>query len=201
MIVIKIKRNLYLYRLDIYSFISIYIRILFTTLSVKKRNKHDEGFIAEWRFMESYLQHWTNSGSEVYNSWRRQAGKWLTMVFKPVQWFCRPVANGVWAKSVENAFGIYTPCATDSLVISVSHLVLLGLCLYRIWRIKKDFKVQRFRLRSNYYNYMLGLLAGYCTAEPLFRLVMGISILNLDGQSGLAPFEVCACVVLFLTLL
>ncbi|KAL6991613.1 Canalicular multispecific organic anion transporter 1, partial [Sarracenia purpurea var. burkii] len=25
--------------------------------------------------------------------------------------------------------------------------------------------------------------------EPLFRLVMGISVLNLDGQTGLAPFE------------
>lgn len=120
------------------------------------------------------------------------------MAFKPLSWFCRPVANGVWAKAVENAFGVYTPCATDSLVISLSHLVLLGLCLYRIWRIKKDFKVQRFCLRSNYYNYFLGFLAGYCTAEPLFRLVMGISILNLDGQAGLAPFEMVSLVIVAL---
>lgn len=37
---------------------------------------------------------------------------------------------------------------------------------------------------------MLGLLAAYCTAEPLFRLVMGMSVLNIDGQNGLAPSEV-----------
>lgn len=112
------------------------------------------------------------------------------MAFGPLVWYCRPVANGVWAKAVENAFGAYTPCATDSLVIIVPHLVLLGLCCYRIWQTVKDFKVQRFRLKSNYYNYMLGLLAAYCTAEPLFRLVMGMSVLNIDGQNGLAPSEV-----------
>uniref|UniRef100_A0A5B6ZCK4 ABC-type xenobiotic transporter n=1 Tax=Davidia involucrata TaxID=16924 RepID=A0A5B6ZCK4_DAVIN len=117
------------------------------------------------------------------------------MAFKPLIWYCRPVANGVWAKAAENAFGSYTPCATDSLVVSISHLVLLGLCLYRIWRTKKDSKVQRFCLRSNYYNYMLWLLAGYCTAEPLFRLVMGISVLNLDGQTGLAPFEIVSLII------
>lgn len=112
------------------------------------------------------------------------------MGFEPLAWYCRPVANGEWASIVENAMGAYTPCATDSLVVSISNLVLMGLCLYRIWLTKKDFKVQRFRLRSNYYNYVLVVLAAFCTAEPLFRLVMGISALNLDGQSGLAPFEV-----------
>ena len=112
------------------------------------------------------------------------------MAFGPLVCYCRPVSNGVWAKAVENAFGAYTPCATDSLVICISHLALMGLCSYRIWQTKKDFKVQRFRLKSNYYNYMLGLLAAFCTAEPLFRLVMGISVLNIDGQRGLAPSEV-----------
>ena len=112
------------------------------------------------------------------------------MAFEPMDWYCRPVKNGVWAKAVENAFGAYTPCASNSLVVCITHLIVLGLCLYRIWLTKKEFKVPRFRLRSNYYNYVLWLLAGYCTAEPLFRLVMGISIFNLDGQTGLAPFEV-----------
>lgn len=112
------------------------------------------------------------------------------MAFKPLDWYCRPVANGVWAKAVENAFGVYTPCAVDSLVFAISHLVLLGLCIYRIWLIKKDFTVKRFRLRSNMYNYILGLLALYSVAEPLYRLIMGISVLNLDGQTQLAPFEV-----------
>ncbi|THG13789.1 hypothetical protein TEA_001790 [Camellia sinensis var. sinensis] len=118
------------------------------------------------------------------------------MGFEPLVWYCQPVANGVWAKVVENAFGAYTPCATDTLVVSISNLVLMGLCLYRIWLTKKDFTVQRFRLRSNYYNYMLVLLAAYCTAEPLFRLVMGISALNLDGQTGgLAPFEMVSLII------
>ena len=112
------------------------------------------------------------------------------MAFEPLVLYCRPVVNGVWAKAAESAFGPYTPCAVDSIVVCISHLVLLGLCCYRIWLIKMDFKVQRFCLQSNYYNYMLGLLACYCTAEPLFRLVMGVSIFDLDGKTGLAPYEV-----------
>lgn len=112
------------------------------------------------------------------------------MGFHPLTWYCRPVANGVWATITDSTFGAYTPCGIDSLVVGISHLVLLGLCLYRIWLTKKGRKVRRYCLRSKNYNYLLGVLAGYCTAEPLFRLVMGISIFNLDGQAGLAPFEV-----------
>lgn len=111
------------------------------------------------------------------------------MGFKPIDWYCQPEANGVWAKAV-SAFGSYTPCAMDSLVICISHLVLSGLCCYRIWMIKKNLKSRRFRLKSNYYNYLLGLLAGYSTAEPILRLVMGLSLFNPYGKSGFAPFEV-----------
>lgn len=118
------------------------------------------------------------------------SGKKKKMAFQPLVWYCRPSSYGVWTRVVDNAFGAYTPCATDSLAITISHLVLMGLCFYRIWLIKKDFKVQRFCLRSKLYNYFLGLLATYGTAEPLFRLIMGISILDLEGQTGLAPFEV-----------
>ncbi|VFQ97027.1 unnamed protein product [Cuscuta campestris] len=117
------------------------------------------------------------------------------MALKPLEWYCQPVKNGVWSKAVENAFGAYTPCATDSLVISVSHLVILVLCLYRIWRTTKDFTVQRFCLKSKYYNYVLGLLAAYCTCEPLYRLIMGISILNVDGEHGIAPYEMTSLIV------
>ncbi|KAG9149729.1 hypothetical protein Leryth_012435 [Lithospermum erythrorhizon] len=106
------------------------------------------------------------------------------------EWYCEPVKDGVWAKLIDNAFGAYTPCATNSLVIVVSNLVLLFICLYRIWLLKNDFTVQRFRLRSNWYNYILGLLAVYCTAETLFRLFMGISVLNVDGQRSFAPYEI-----------
>lgn len=111
------------------------------------------------------------------------------MAFKPREWYCKPVKNGVWSKAVENAFGAYTPCASESLVLGISYLILLALSLYRIWLIKRNVKVQRFCLRSNLYNYFLGLLAAYCTAEPLFKLVMGISAFNVDGQDGLAPYQ------------
>lgn len=114
------------------------------------------------------------------------------MGFKPLEWYCQPVENGVWAMVVENAFGAYTPCGIDSLLICISHLALFGACFYRIWRTKKDATVSWFCLRSPYYNYLLGLLALYCTAEPLFRLVTGTSFVNLDGQTSLAPFEVSA---------
>ncbi|XP_062162979.1 ABC transporter C family member 2-like [Alnus glutinosa] len=117
------------------------------------------------------------------------------MAFEPLVWYCRPVANGVWSRAVENAFGAYSPCAVDTLVVCISHLIVLGLCCYRAWRIKKDFNVKRFCLRSKFYNYVLGLLAAYCTAEPLFRLIMGISVLNLDGQTGVAPFETVSLLI------
>lgn len=111
------------------------------------------------------------------------------MGFEPLEWYCKPVPNGVWTKQVDNAFGAYTPCATDSFVLGISHLVLLVLCLYRIWLTMKDHKVERFCLRSKFYSYLLALLAAYGTGEPLFRLIMGISVLDLDG-AGLPPYEV-----------
>ncbi|XAR72527.1 Xenobiotic-transporting ATPase [Bertholletia excelsa] len=118
------------------------------------------------------------------------------MGFQAVDWFCQPVANGVWAKITDSTFGNYTPCGVDSIVVGISNLVLLGLCLYRIWLTKKSLKVQRYRLRYHYYNYFLGLLAIYCTAEPLYRFVTGISIFNLDRQTdGLPPFETVSLII------
>ncbi|XP_073264847.1 ABC transporter C family member 12-like isoform X5 [Populus alba] len=118
------------------------------------------------------------------------------MGLEALVWYCRPVSNGVWEKEVDNAFGAYTPCAIDSLVICISHLVLLGLCLYRIWLIiDNNTKVQKYCLGTNYYNYMLGFLAAYCTVQPLLRLFMDVSIFNLDGQTSLSPFELVSLIV------
>ncbi|KAJ9565724.1 hypothetical protein OSB04_001690 [Centaurea solstitialis] len=117
------------------------------------------------------------------------------MGFNPFVSYCRPVEDGIWATALENEFGTYTPCATDSLVTGISHLVLLATCVYRIWVTKKNLKVQRFKLRSNIYNYWLGLLALYSTAEPLFRLIMGISAFNVDGETGLAPYEIVTLII------
>ncbi|KAL9271615.1 ABC transporter C family member 1-like protein, partial [Drosera capensis] len=112
------------------------------------------------------------------------------MAVDPLVWYCQPGENGLWAKMVDSAFGAYTPCATDTLVMCISCLVLMGLCLYRSRLIRRNFKTQRYSLRSKFYSYMLALLAAYCAAEPLFRLVMGISVFNLDGQTSLAPYEI-----------
>lgn len=112
------------------------------------------------------------------------------MGFDPLEWYCQPVKNGAWSHVVENAFGAYTPCGTDSLVVCISYLALFGVCFYRIWRTTRDYSVQRYKLRSPYYNYLLGLLVVYCIAEPLYRIATGTSIMNLDGQPGLAPYEV-----------
>ncbi|CAK7350710.1 unnamed protein product [Dovyalis caffra] len=118
------------------------------------------------------------------------------MGLEALVWYCRPMENGGWAKQEDSAFGAYTPCAIDSLVICISHLVLLGMCSYRIWlTIDNNSKAERYCLRRNYYNYMLGLLAAYCTVQPLLRLFMSVSIFNLDGQISIAPFEMVSFIV------
>lgn len=126
----------------------------------------------------------------IIESWQSIMG------FEPLVWYCRPVANGVWAKAKGSAFGAYTPCEVCTLVVCISHLVLLALCLYRICLIKINLDIQRFCFSSNYYNYMLGFLAFCCTVEPLFRLIMGVSIFNLDGQIGMAPFHILMLILL-----
>jgi len=107
-----------------------------------------------------------------------------------LEWYCRPDANGAWIILVKSAFGGYTPCATETIVVSLSHLVLWCLICYRIYLIRKDLSIKRFCLQSHYYNYGLALVAAYNTAEPLFRAVMGLSVVNLDGPASLPPFEV-----------
>jgi ATP-binding cassette subfamily C (CFTR/MRP) protein 1 len=117
------------------------------------------------------------------------------MGFKPLEWYCQPVKDGTWSHAVESAFGAYTPCGINTLVVCISYLALFGVCFYRIWRTTKDYTVQRYKLRSPYYNYLLGLLVVYCIVEPLYRIATGISIMNLDGQSSLAPFEITSLVI------
>ncbi|CAL5364388.1 unnamed protein product [Camellia sinensis] len=46
-------------------------------------------------------------------------------------WKDWPVKGGIWATVTDSAFGAYTPCGIDSVVVCISHLVLLGLCFYR----------------------------------------------------------------------
>ncbi|KAL3352187.1 hypothetical protein AABB24_020318 [Solanum stoloniferum] len=110
------------------------------------------------------------------------------MIFDALVWYCKPVANGIWAKETNSAFGAYTPCAIES-ADCISNVVLFVLCVYRLWLVRMDHNIRRFQLRSKYYNYILILLGSCCAAEPLLRLFMGISIFNLDADTDLAPFE------------
>ncbi|KAJ4837828.1 Multidrug resistance-associated protein 9 [Turnera subulata] len=120
------------------------------------------------------------------------------MARESLVWYCRPVPNGIWAKEVDYALGAYTPCAIKSLVVCIPHLVLAGLCIYRLWLTRMNSKAQKYRLKSNNYNHMLGFLACICTVEPVLRWLMNASIFNLDGQKGLlAPFEIISLLIEF----
>ncbi|KAL0552179.1 hypothetical protein IC582_011289 [Cucumis melo] len=52
------------------------------------------------------------------------------------------------------------PCAIDSLVLSISHMLLLALCFYRIWFIFYKFKSQRLCFKSNIFKLFL-IFVGY----------------------------------------
>nr|AXN55887.1 ABC transporter C family member 2 [Crocus sativus] len=117
------------------------------------------------------------------------------MGFKPLGWYCRPVKDGLWSMTVHNALGAYTPCTMETIVVGISHLALFGTCFYRIWRMSRDVTVKRYCLRSKYYHILLGLLAAFCTLEPLFRLVFGISIMDIDHHTSLPPFEILSLIV------
>ncbi|KAJ0980468.1 hypothetical protein J5N97_008723 [Dioscorea zingiberensis] len=113
----------------------------------------------------------------------------------PLVWYCHPVEDGIWAKVVKNALGAYTPCAAHTIVLSTSYLVLIGACVFRMWQTWKDFTIKRYHLRSRLYNYMLGLFAACFFAESLVQLVICFSTTNLDGQTGLAPFEKVSLII------
>ncbi|RHN65540.1 putative xenobiotic-transporting ATPase [Medicago truncatula] len=121
------------------------------------------------------------------------------MGFEPLVWYCKPEPNSIWSKTVDSAFGSYTPCAINTLVISTSNLVLMGLCLYRIWLIIFNAKAQRFCLKTNYYSYILAMLASYCAFQPLLRLWTGNSAFNLNEETVFAPFEVTGLIIESLT--
>ncbi|CAL5201249.1 unnamed protein product [Lathyrus oleraceus] len=117
------------------------------------------------------------------------------MGFEPLIWYCKPEPKSIWEKVVDSAFGSYTPCAITTLVVSTSNLVLMGLCLYRICLITFNAKAQRFCLKSNYYNYILGMLASYCAFQPLLRLFTGNSAFNLNDETDFAPFEITSLII------
>ncbi|KAH9796193.1 ABC transporter C family member 2 [Citrus sinensis] len=127
------------------------------------------------------------------------------MASGPLDWYCRPVANGTWAKTVDSTFGAYTTCAVDSLVISISHSVLLGLCIFRIWLMNKNSKARRWYVRfgviyvlvgdavilnliipmRDYYSRItLYLYISMVFCQALFGILILVYIPNLDPYPG-----------------
>ncbi|RZC59710.1 hypothetical protein C5167_007015 [Papaver somniferum] len=67
-----------------------------------------------------------------------------------------------WSKLAQNGLGF------THLVVWPLHLVLLSLCIPDLENYQ-GFYGSEFRLRSNYSSYFLGLLAAYCTEDPVVR--------------------------------
>ncbi|XP_074269631.1 ABC transporter C family member 12-like isoform X2 [Silene latifolia] len=111
------------------------------------------------------------------------------MGLTPLVWYCRPVENGVWERKGDTGFGAYVPCQMG-IVVSVSSFALMIVCAYRIWLTLMGSKCRRFCLRSKWFNYLLAVFAAAFAVEPLVRLMLTVSIFDLDGVSELAPFEV-----------
>nr|QGP74117.1 ABCC transporter [Sedum alfredii] len=111
------------------------------------------------------------------------------MTFSPIDYFCQPVENGFWDKVAGSALGPYKPCCINTLVVSITCLVLICICIHRILLMQKSHKVRRYKLTSRTYHFVMVLLSGLSTSEPLLRILTDTSIYNLDGTPGLPPFE------------
>ena len=53
-----------------------------------------------------------------------------------LDWYCKPETNVAWISIAASAFDAYTPCATETLVVSLSYFVLWCLICYRIYLIQ-----------------------------------------------------------------
>eukprot|EP00250_Pteridium_aquilinum_P010315 c19292_g1_i1 orf=266-5158(-) len=104
--------------------------------------------------------------------------------------FCHPVAGGVWDTKLESGFGALTPCIVESVIIGISHCTLSCLVCYRIWLLLKGHHLSRFQLKQKYSQYFLILLAAALALGPFVQILLGISTVNVDGETRLAPFEV-----------
>jgi hypothetical protein len=103
--------------------------------------------------------------------------------------FCRPLKTGVWSK-LPSGFGAYTPCLVDTIIVNISSIVLLFFTIQRIRSLVYGVSIERFKV-SNPWRYCLGLLlASFCAVAPLTQIVLGVSTVNLDGESSMPPFEV-----------
>ncbi|KAJ7570964.1 hypothetical protein O6H91_01G142500 [Diphasiastrum complanatum] len=111
------------------------------------------------------------------------------MGWDPVAAFCRPVAGGAWENQVNNGFGSYTPCVTDSIILNVTNLYLLCLAAHRMRLLLRCHNFDKFTIQRKSVHYFLITLAAFNALVPLIQVVLGISVVNVDGERSLAPFE------------
>ncbi|XP_024518371.1 ABC transporter C family member 2 isoform X2 [Selaginella moellendorffii] len=111
--------------------------------------------------------------------------------------FCRTVPGGVWETKIENGFGAFTPCVTDTLVINISMLVLLSFAVKRIRLIRgsSDAPVVRHSVKRRRGHVLLIALAAYSALQPLAQLGLGISSDNPEGNKSPPPYEIVAMIV------
>lgn len=107
-----------------------------------------------------------------------------------LSWFCRPQEAGVWANKLPSGFGAYTPCLVDSFIVNISSLVLLFFTVQRIRALIYGVSIERFKV-TNPWRYAPGLLlASFCAVAPLTQIALGVSTVNLEGETSMPPFEV-----------
>lgn len=113
--------------------------------------------------------------------------------------FCKPVSGGKWATDLLNGFGAYTPCIADIVVVSVSHVVLCCLMARRLWFLMRGESTKKFHLQNPAMTYFLAFLSVCLAVIPLVQLGLGISFVNVDGDSSLPPYEILTAVVTSIT--
>lgn len=108
--------------------------------------------------------------------------------------FCRPLESGVWAKKLPSGFGAFTPCLVDSAIINLTCIVLLVFAIQRIRALFYGVSLERFKVSNPWRHGPALLLALFCAVAPLTQIALGISTVNLDGESSMPPFEVLSIV-------
>jgi ABC-type multidrug transport system fused ATPase/permease subunit len=113
--------------------------------------------------------------------------------------FCRPLDAGVWANKLPSGFGAYTPCVVDSVIVNISSLVLLFFTVQRIRALVYGVGIERFKVTNGWRYIPLFLLAAFCAAAPITQIILGVSTVNLDGESSMPPYEISTLVLVSLT--
>ncbi|KAG0591623.1 hypothetical protein KC19_1G189200 [Ceratodon purpureus] len=112
--------------------------------------------------------------------------------------FCRPLEDGVWSR-LPSGFGAYTPCLVDTIIVNLSCIVLLFFTIQRIRSLVYGVSIERFKV-GNPWRYGPGLLlASFCAVAPLAQIALGVSTVNLDGESSMPPFEITTLILLSFT--